>query len=72
VVTTELSKAKRNLETTFSTKSSSKLEVDCEDDKVQVNHFEIIYHPPKFQSHVLAIINITSSNMCGMLVTLPK
>lgn len=60
------------METTFSIESWSKLEIDCEDDKVQVNHLETIYHLPKFQSHVLAVINITSSNMCQMLVTLPK
>jgi hypothetical protein len=72
MVTTKLSRAKRTLETTFSIESSSKLKLDCEDDKVQINHLKSIYHLPKFQSHVLAIINITSSNMCQMLMTLPK
>jgi hypothetical protein len=72
MVTIKLSRAKRTLETTFSTESWSELEVDCEDDKVQVNHLEIIYHLPKFQSHVLIVINITFSNMCQMLMTLPK
>jgi hypothetical protein len=71
MVTIKLSRAKRTLETTFSFESLAELEVNCENDKVQVNHLEIIYHLPKFQSHLLAVFNITSY-MCQMLVTLPK
>jgi len=41
MVTTKLSKAKRTLETTFSTFNWLELELDCEDDKVQVNHLEL-------------------------------